>query len=175
MKARDISLSALLIALALGLSYTERFIPLNLLVPLPGIKLGLANIVTMFALYTMTTRNAATILILRCIMGSFFGGGITGLLFSLTGGILALLVMNGAKRIPFFSVYGVSVLGAAGHNLGQVLASMAVLRSVHIVSYLPLLLMTGIVCGLVTGTLTAGTLRALRASGFLGKQVIGIA
>lgn len=171
MKTKEISLSALLIALALGLSYTERFIPLHLLVPLPGVKLGLANIVTMFALYTMTKRQAAVILLLRCIMGSVFGGGITALIFSLTGGFLALLVMAGARKLPFLSVYGVSILGAAAHNIGQILASMAVLKSVYIVSYLPLLLVTGVICGLVTGTLAAGTLKALTASGFIRKQV----
>lgn len=164
MKTRQLSLSAVLIAMALGLSYMERFIPLGLVVPLPGVKLGLANIITMFALYTMTFRNAAAILAVRCIMGSFFGGGITALAFSLTGGFLALTVMALVKKLPFLSVYGVSILGAAGHNVGQILAAMATLKSVYVISYLPLLLVTGLACGTLTGIMTVGTLKALAAS-----------
>lgn len=164
MKTKELSLSALLIALALGLSYTERFIPLNLLIPLPGVKLGLANVVTLFALYTMNKRQTAMILLIRCLMGSMFGGGITALAYSLTGGFLALLAMAAVKKLKFLSVYGASVLGAAAHNIGQVLAAMTLLGSKYIISYLPLLLITGIFCGLTTGALSAGVLRALRGS-----------
>ena len=80
---------AVLVALALALSYIERFIPLQLFIPLPGVKLGLANVVTLIALYLLGTRQAFTILVLRCVLGALFGGGITGLWFSLAGGILA--------------------------------------------------------------------------------------
>ena len=106
----------ILIALALALSFAERWFPLQLLIPLPGVKLGLANIVTLVALYRLRTRYAVCILIPRCILGAVFGGGITGLLFSLCGGSLALLAMALAKKSGLFSVYGVSVLGAAAHS-----------------------------------------------------------
>ena len=128
------ALCAVLIALALALSYLERFIPLQLVVPLPGIKLGLANIVTLIALYLLGTKCAFAILIPRCILGAVFGGGITGLLFSMTGGILAMAVMALCRKIRIFSVYGVSILGAAAHNIGQIFAAMAVLRSVYVAS-----------------------------------------
>ncbi|MEG2233191.1 MAG: Gx transporter family protein, partial [Oscillospiraceae bacterium] len=80
---KKLTLCAVLVAMALGLSYFERFIPLQLLIPIPGVKLGLANIVTMLALYFLGTGAAFIILIVRCVMSSIFGGGIAGLMFSL--------------------------------------------------------------------------------------------
>lgn len=160
-KAKKIAFCAVMIALALALSYAERFIPLQLAIPLPGIKLGLANVVTLIALYRLKGRYAFAILVPRCILGAVFGGGITGLMFSLTGGILALITMVLAKKAPLFSVYGVSVLGAAAHNIGQILAAMVLLRSVYVAAYLPWLLLAAIVTGLLTGAAGGGVLRAL--------------
>lgn len=161
MKAKEITLCALLTALALALSYTEQFIPLQLLIPLPGIKLGLANIVTLVALYLLRTKYAFWILLARCFFSSVFGGGITALLFSLCGGILALEVMAGVRKIPLFSVYGVSILGAAAHNVGQILAAMALMHSIYIGAYLPYLLIVAVFTGLLTGAACAGVLRVL--------------
>ena len=154
--------SAVLIALALALSYTERFIPLQLLIPLPGVKLGLANVVTLIALYLLGGKTAFTVLIIRCVLGSVFGGGITGLLFSLTGGLLAMSVMAAGKKLPFLSVYGVSILGAAAHNVGQILAAMALMHSVYIGMYLAYLLIVAVFTGFATGAACAGVLRILR-------------
>ena len=162
-KTKRLTLCAILIALALALSYTERFIPLQMVVPLPGVKLGLANIVTLIALYLMGPRQAFAILIPRCIFGAVFGGGITGLAFSLTGGLLAMAVMCLAKRLPVFSVYGVSILGAAAHNIGQILAAMVLMNSVYIGAYLPYLLVVALFTGFATGAACAGVLRALKA------------
>ena len=162
-KTKRLTLCANLIALALALSYTERFIPLQMVIPLPGVKLGLANIVTLIALYLMGPKAAFAILIPRCIFGAVFGGGITGLLFSLTGGLLAMGVMCLAKRIPIFSVYGVSILGAAAHNLGQVIAASVMMGSVYTFYYLPFLLLTALATGMITGTISAFTFRALRS------------
>ena len=158
-KAKQVSLCAVLIALALALSWTERLIPLQLIVPLPGIKLGLANTVTLIALWVLKTKYAFVILLLRCILGAVFGGGITGLAFSLCGGLLALGAMAAAERLKLFSIYGVSVLGAAAHNIGQVLAAMVLMNSVYIGAYLPYLLLVAIVTGLLTGCICAGILR----------------
>ena len=155
--------SAVLIALALALSYTERFIPLQLLIPLPGVKLGLANVVTLIALYLLGGKTAFTILIIRCALGSVFGGGITGLLFSLTGGMLSMTVMALGRKLPFLSVYGVSILGAAAHNVGQILAAMAVMSSVYVGAYLPYLLLVALFTGFATGGACAGVLRILKA------------
>ena len=161
-KTKRLTLCAILIALALALSYTERFIPLQMVIPLPGVKLGLANIVTLMALYLMGPKAAFAILIPRCIFGAVFGGGITGLMFSLTGGILAMVAMILAKRVPVFSIYGVSILGAAAHNVGQILAAMVLMNSRYIGAYLPYLLAVALFTGFATGAAGAGVLRALR-------------
>ncbi len=160
-RTKQLTICALLISLALVLSYTERFIPLQMVIPLPGVKLGLANIVTLIALYLMGAGNTWIILIIRCTLGSFFGGGITGLMFSLTGGCLAVAVMIPARRIPAFSIYGVSILGAAAHQIGQIAIAMVLMDSVYVGAYLPYLLVVALFTGMATGTAGARVLKVL--------------
>ena len=112
---RQLALCAVLTALALGLSTLENLFPVTLVIPLPGVKLGLANIVTVFALYQLGPLPALCILAARCLLGSLFAGNASALLFSLLGGTLAMLVMLALSRLPGLSVYGVSIGGAAGH------------------------------------------------------------
>ena len=164
-KTNQLTLCALLIAVALVLSYMERFFPLQMIIPLPGIKLGLANIVTVMALYYMGEKSAFTILILRCVLGAVFGGGISGLAFSLTGGLFAMTTMSLSKRLGCFSVYGVSILGAAAHNIGQICVAMFLMGSVYVVGYLPYLLAVSVFTGMATGGACAGVFKALAASG----------
>ena len=163
-KTQRLARAALLTALALGLSWMERFIPLQLLVPLPGIKLGLANLVTLFALYFLGGRMALAILCVRCLLGSLFGGGVTAFCFSITGGLLALAVMALARRLPLLSVYGVSILGAAAHHVGQILVAVALLRSGSVVAYLPFLLLVAIATGFLTGAISSALFRAMLAA-----------
>lgn len=160
-QTKQLTLCALLICLALALSYVEHFIPLHLVIPLPGIKLGLANIVTLITLYLLGAKSAFTVLVLRCALGAAFGGGFTGFLFSATGGLLAMAVMTAARHMNKLSIYGVSILGAAFHNVGQILIAMLLMRSVYVAAYLPYLLGVAIFTGLLTGSACAGTLRAL--------------
>ena len=159
---KRIVLSAVLVSLALAFSYMERFIPLQMLIPLPGVKLGLANVATLIALYLLGTKSAFAILILRCFLGSLFGGGITGFLFSITGGLLSMTVMALCKNAPLLSVYGVSILGAAAHNIGQILAAMVLMHSVYIGMYLSYLLVVALFTGFATGAACAGVLRILK-------------
>lgn len=163
-KTQRLARAAMLTALALGLSWMERFIPLQLLVPLPGIKLGLANLVTLFALYFLGGRMALAILCVRCLLGSLFGGGVTAFCFSITGGLLALAVMALARRLPLLSVYGVSILGAAAHHVGQILVAVALLRSGYVVAYLPFLLLVAIATGFLTGAISSALFRAMLAA-----------
>lgn len=160
-KTGQLTLCAILISMALVLSYVERFLPLQMVIPLPGIKLGLANIVTLMALFFLGTKSAFTILVIRCILGAVFGGGISGLAFSITGGLLAMTTMSffwNSKRI---SIYGVSVLGAAAHNIGQILVAVFLMKSGYVTGYLPYLLLVSIFTGLITGTICAGVFRIL--------------
>lgn len=161
---------AILISLALVLSYIERFIPLQMLVGLPGIKLGLANVVTLMALYFMGEKSAFLILGIRCFLGAFFGGGFSGLAFSLTGGMLAMLVMSLMRRVKLFSVYGVSILGAAAHNIGQIGVAMILMGSVYVVGYLPYLLIVSIFTGMATGSICGGVFRILAVSGQIPEE-----
>lgn len=160
-KTKKLTVCALLTALALALSYTERFIPLQLVIPLPGIKLGLANIVTLVALMLLDTGSTYTIVLVRCFLGSLFGGGVTGFLFSTTGGLFAVSAMWLSRKTGRFSVYGISIFGAAAHSIGQILAAMGLMQSVYVAAYLPYLLLAGIATGLATGAACAGTLKIL--------------
>ncbi len=159
-RTKKLTLCALLTALALGLSYAERFLPLQLLIPLPGIKLGLANVVTLVALCLLGKGCALGILTARCLLGSLFGG-LSGLAFSLAGGLLSLGVMVLTAKAKGLSVYGISVLGAAAHNIAQILVAMGLMSTVFVAAYLPWLLLTAVVTGLLTGSICAGVLKIL--------------
>ena len=163
-KVNEMTLCAILVSMALVLSYIEHFIPLQMVIPLPGVKLGLANIVTLMALFFLGTKSAFTILILRCILGSIFGGGISGLAFSLIGGIFAMTVMYMFKPCSRISIYGVSVLGAAAHNIGQILVAVFLMGSVYVIGYLPYLLLVSVFTGLATGSVCAGVFRILKTN-----------
>lgn len=167
-----IALCAVLTALALGLSYMEHFLPLTLWVPLPGIKLGLANVVTLLTLLLFGVTPALAVLLARCFLGALFAGSLSGLLFSLAGGLLALGTMALVRRSGL-SVYGISVCGAAAHQTGQVLTAVAVLRTASVLYYLPPLLLVGTVCGLLTGAAASGVLRALLTDDRLRTTVEG--
>lgn len=163
-KVNQLTLCAILISMALVLSYMERFIPLQMFIPLPGIKLGLANIVTLMALYFLGGKSAFTILILRCILGAAFGGGISGLAFSVTGGLLAMTVMCIFKRCRMISIYGVSILGASAHNIGQILVAVFLMGSVYVTGYLPYLLVVSVFTGMATGGICVGVFRILKTN-----------
>lgn len=141
-----LSIYAILISIALTISVAESWLP-PAFIPIPGVKLGLSNIITLFALFFFGLPDALIILILRCILTSFFGGGITALIFSLCGGILAMLSMALCLRIRLFSICGVSIAGAAMHGVGQILAAILMLHTFSVVFYLPILLITAIFTG----------------------------
>lgn len=151
MKTERLARCAVLIALALALSMAERMLPLTVLIPLPGLRLGLANLVSVFALCRLSGQEALLILVGRCLLGAIGGGNLTALAFSLTGGLLALAVMALLLRCPGLSLVGVSMAGAAAHNVGQILAAMAVLSSPAPVVWLPALLAASVITGGVTG------------------------
>lgn len=163
-KVNQMTLCAILVSMALVLSYMEHFIPLQMLIPLPGIKLGLANIVTLMALFFLGEKSAFTILIIRCILGSVFGGGISGLAFSVTGGLLAMTVMCIFKRSRRISIYGVSILGAAAHNIGQILVAVFLMSSGYVIGYLPYLLVVSVFTGMATGGICAGVFHILKTN-----------
>ncbi|WP_409969985.1 Gx transporter family protein [Bengtsoniella intestinalis] len=159
---KQIALCGMLTALALGLSYVESAFPLLLVIPLPGVKLGLANLVTVFALYALGAQPALLILIARCVLGGIFAGNLNALLYSLLGGLVAMCVMIVLSRLPKLSIYGVSIGGAAGHNCGQILAAVITLGNTAPLYYLPFLLLISLATGAVTGLLAGLLFQALR-------------
>jgi heptaprenyl diphosphate synthase len=160
----------MLTAVAAVLNVLERFFPLQAVVPLPGVKLGLANIVTLFALFFLDLRTTAVVVAARCVLGALMGGGPTGFFFSITGSMMAFGVMalfrKGYGRV--FSVYGISLAGAAAHNVGQTLCAMAMLGDLAVASYLPVLLFSGLATGTLTAAAAIPLLRRIRAAGILG-------
>ena len=161
--AKRLARCALLSALALALSYFERALPLPLLVPLPGVKLGLANLVTVFALCVLSCGDALAILLTRCFLGALFAGNVSALLYSLLGGLCALGATAALYRSRRFSLYGLCIGGAAAHNVGQVLAAMALLASAAPLYYLPFLLLVSLFTGALSGFLSSLLLRAAEA------------
>lgn len=161
-RLRRVTADAMLVSLALVLAIAERWIPLELLIPVPGLKLGLANIVTLVALLRMRPADAAAILMIRIlIMGTITG--LTAMLFSLGGGVLALLTMWLLSRWEdrVFSVIGISLAGAAAHNIGQVcVAGLVMGEPLLILTYMPALLLTGLGTGLLTGVATVPVIRS---------------
>lgn len=153
MKTKRIALCSILTALAIVLSLVEKMFPLDAVLPVPGIKLGLANIVTLFALVRLCARDALVILVLRVSLASLLFGGLTGFLFSLSGGLLAWLVMWILLRFEgkSLSYLGISVAGASMHNVGQIAIAVFWMGTSAVVAYLPLLLVMAIPLGLVTG------------------------
>ena len=147
---KQLTLCAVLTALALALSYLENFFPLSL-----------ANIVTVFALYVLGPAQALLILAGRCLLGAVFAGNMNALIFSLLGGFSAMLVMIGLSRCRKLSIYGVSIGGAAAHNCGQIAAACLTLGSGAPLYYLPILLGASLVTGAVTGLAAACLFRAL--------------
>ena len=158
---RELSLCAVLTAMALALSYLESFFPLSLAIPIPGIKLGLANIVTLFALYALGPGQAMMILLARCLLGAGFAGNMSALIFSVLGGVTAMVVMILLSRCGRLSIYGVSVGGAAAHSCGQVAAAVLTLGNTAPIYYLPVLLGVSLFTGALTGLIAACLFRAL--------------
>lgn len=150
MKLKQMTTNALLTAIALTIFMIEAQIPA--LVPIPGVKLGLANIITVFALFAFTPKDALLILFVRVFLGSVFSGQISTLLYSLGGGMTcfaSLLVMR--KIITLDQLWVASVIGAVFHNVGQVIVAVIVTGTPSIAVYLPVLLVSGIIAGLFTG------------------------
>lgn len=150
MKTRDLTLMSLLTAVGLILFVVEAQIPVP--VAIPGVKLGLANVVTLFALWLLSRRAAATVLILRVVLGNFVVGNLMMMLYSLSGGLLCLLVM--ALMKPLFSenqIFLLSMFGAIAHNIGQLAAAVFVMGTASILLYAPVLLLSGLITGFFTG------------------------
>ena len=152
-RTKKLALAALLTALALALSYLEALLPLSIAVP--GVKLGLPNLVVIFALYRLRPRAAALISALRVALVSLLFGSVLSLAYSAAGAVLSFLVMLGLKKSGRFSCVGVSVAGAVSHNLAQILTAALLLETGRLAWYFPVLCLSGTVAGVCIGLVSA--------------------
>ena len=158
-KTRRLALSAMLAALALIFSYVEAMIPIP--VPVPGIKLGIANLVIVMAIYKLGFRYAFTINCVRIVIAGLLFSGVFGMFYSFAGGILSILVMYLLYRTGWFSMVGVSMAGGVAHNLGQLITACLIVSNVRLMSYFSILLFSGLFSGIAVGFLAALIYRRL--------------
>lgn len=143
----------MLTAIALTIFMIEAQIPAP--IPIPGIKLGLANIITVFALFAYTPKDAITILLVRVFLGSVFSGQISTLLYSLAGGLLCFFVLVILRKyLSDRQIWVASVIGAIFHNIGQIIVAIVITGTPGIIVYLPILMVSGILAGGFTGFCT---------------------
>lgn len=150
-RTRRLVLSSVLIALGVGLQILESMVPIP--VNLPGGKLGLANIATLLVLYAFDAKTAFVCALLRPFLGSVLYGGVSAMLYSVSGSVFATGVMFAVMRFgrSRLTVVGVSVLGAVSHNIAQVFVASLVLSNVWIFTYLPILAIAACITGIFTG------------------------
>lgn len=159
MDTRKVAHMGLMIALALVLSYVEAQIPT--FVAIPGIKVGLANIVVVFALYSFGTKEAFVVSIFRVLLAALMFGSVMSLAYSAAGAFLSLLGMILLKKSGLFGCVAVSVVGGVLHNLGQILMACLVLETNVVIYYLPFLVLSGTIAGVVVGLVAALVLKRL--------------
>ena len=144
-------------SLALILSYVELLIPINF--GIPGMKLGLANLLVVILLYKGCPRDALLLSVIRILLSGLIFGNMFSIFYSLGGGLLSLAVMVFLKKTGQFTVAGISIGGGASHNVGQLLVAMFVVQTYQVGYYLPVLLIAGVITGAVIGILSAEVLK----------------
>lgn len=147
-------------ALALIFSYVESLIPINF--GIPGVKLGLANLILIIAMYKMSIREVYLLAVSRIVLAGFLFANLFSIIYSLAGGLLSLTVMYFLKKSERFSLMGISMAGGVNHNIGQLMMAMFVLESFNIAYYFPVLLISGLLTGLVIGIIAGEMLKRLK-------------
>ncbi|MCH5262583.1 MAG: Gx transporter family protein [Lachnospiraceae bacterium] len=146
---KKIAQLGLFLALALILAYVEFLIPLSF--GIPGIKLGLPNLIVVILLYRNNTKEALLINILRIVLSGFLFSNLYTILYALAGALFSFIAMMIGRRMRCFSVIGVSVLGGVFHNIGQIIVAMIVVNTVYVGYYVPFLIVAGTVTGALLG------------------------
>ena len=136
-------------ALAMIFSYLESLIPLP--IGIPGIKLGLANLLVVVAMYKIGEKEAFVISVVRIVLSGFLFANLFSIIYSLAGGVLSFFVMWLLKKRGSFSVFGISMAGGVFHNVGQILIAMYVVETFSVAYYIPVLLVAGVITGFIIG------------------------
>lgn len=149
-KSKTVAFYGLFIALAIILAYVEVLLP-PLFPAVPGIKMGLPNIIIVFLLYRRSAKSAIGVSLMRILLVSMLFGNAMALIYSLAGGILSLFIMILFRRLNFLSTVGVSVVGGVAHNVGQIVTAMLLLQTAELGYYLVVLTVSGIIAGVFVG------------------------
>lgn len=162
MKTKKIAMYALLVALAMIFSYIESLFPV--FVAVPGVKLGLANIVVLFAVYTMDVRSAAAISAVRVLLAGFMFGNPFSIIYSGAGALLSLVVIVLLYKSGRFGTIGVSVAGGVAHNAGQIIVACLVTETAQIAYYFPVLCISGTLAGICIGLISGLVIEKLKGA-----------
>ncbi len=167
---KKIANMAMLVVLAMIFSYVESLIPINFGVP--GMKLGIANLVTVTGIYFLALPEILLVVVMRVLLiGFMFGNGMS-IIYSLAGGILSVLVMTLMKKAKDFSEVGVSIAGGIAHNIGQLMIAVLVVENMKLVYYLPALLIAGTVTGCLIGVLSKKMLPIVKSEAVKSLETI---
>ena len=151
-KNKKLANMAMLVALAMIFSYVESLIPINF--GIPGMKLGVANLVTVTGMYFLEFPEVFLVVVMRILLTGFLFGNGMSIIYSLAGAVVSLLAMVLVKKMDGISIVGVSITGGVFHNIGQILVAMAVVENLKLIYYLPALLIAGTVTGFVMGMIS---------------------
>lgn len=149
LRTKRLALSAILVTLAMIFSYIEALFPMP--VPIPGVKLGLANLVIIIAIYRLGFKYAFTINCVRIFVAGLLFTGLFGMMYSFAGGILSIVVMYLLYRTGWFSMVGISMAGGVAHNLGQLITACIIMSNIRLMSYFAVLLFSGMISGILIG------------------------
>ena len=166
MNVKKMTTLSLIISVAMILSYIESLIPA--FVAIPGVKVGLSNIATVFALYTLGAPYAIAVSVIRVLLSSLLFGSVASMIYSISGAVFALGVMIALKHIKLFSEIGVSIAGGVMHNVGQVVAAALIMNNGAIAYYIAPLIVSGIVAGIAIGVVSGILINRLK--GKIGKK-----
>ena len=154
----------LVLALALIAGYVESLVPVA--IAIPGIKLGTANSVILILLYMVGVKEAFMVNLSRVVLSGFLFGSMSSILYSLSGAIVSLFIMILLKKTDRFSISGVSMAGGVAHNIGQLMMASFVLETTAVWYYLPVLILSGSITGLLIGVLTGEIRKRISRMGF---------
>ncbi len=160
MDYKKIPYYGLFAALAILMGYVEMLIPVP--VPIPGVKLGLANVIIIIMMYFMDTKSAFFVSLIRVVLSGLLFAGFAGLLYSLSGAMLSFAAMALLKKTGKFSIVGVSIAGGVFHNVGQIIVAALAVENVKMAYYLPFLLLSGVVTGMLIGIVAKTALGYLK-------------
>ena len=161
MRTKRLTTLSILLAISIVLSIVESMLPV---IPVPGVKLGLANVVTLVVLYLYSDKDAFVLLLLRIILVGLLRGNIFSVTFylSFSGGMTAYLMMYIFKHINIFSLVGISIMGSFGHSVGQIIMAIFLIERTELIYYFPYKLVLSVLTGILTGLLSTRVLKIMR-------------